>query len=96
MEPSWPPKTEPKHSKIGVEKALEFDQNFKAFWNAIFSVKKRQRGPMKQILAGVGGMGGPPGEDLRRGSRICKVIGGESSTPTTKGGGKASPIPPTP
>ena len=63
LEPSWLPKTEPRNSKIGVEKALKFDQNLKAFWNAIFSVKKRQKGPATQILGGVGGMGGPPGED---------------------------------
>jgi len=41
-EPSWPSKTEPRRSKIDVERASKFDQFLKASWNAIFSAKRRQ------------------------------------------------------
>ena len=40
--PSWLPKTEPRRSKIDVERALKFDRFLKASWNAIFSTKRRQ------------------------------------------------------
>ena len=43
-EPSWPPKTEPRRSKIDVEMALKFDQFLKASWNAIFSAQEAPRG----------------------------------------------------
>ena len=43
LEPSWPPKTEPRRSKIDVEKASKFDQFLEAFWNAIFSAQERKR-----------------------------------------------------
>ena len=42
-EPSWPSKTEPRRSKIDVEKASKFDHFLKASWNAIFSAKRRQK-----------------------------------------------------
>ena len=43
-EPSWPPKTEPRRSKIDVEMASKFDQFLKASWNAIFSAQEAPRG----------------------------------------------------
>ena len=43
-EPSWPSKTEPRRSKIDVEKASKFDQFLKASWNAIFSAQEPPRG----------------------------------------------------
>ena len=42
LEPSWPPKTKPRRSKIDVEMASKFDTSLKASWNAIFSAKMRQ------------------------------------------------------
>ena len=36
-EPSWASKTEPRRSKIDVEKASKFDLFLKASWNGIFS-----------------------------------------------------------
>ena len=43
-EASWPSKTEPRHSKIDVERAPKFDQFLKASWNTIFSAQERPRG----------------------------------------------------
>ena len=43
-EPSWPSKTEPRRSKIDVEKASKFDQFWQAFWNATFSAQEPPRG----------------------------------------------------
>ena len=43
-EASWPSKTEPRRSKIDVEKASKFDQFLKASWNAIFSAQEPPRG----------------------------------------------------
>ena len=43
MEPSWASKTEPRRSKIDVEKASKFDQFLKASWNAIFSAQEAPR-----------------------------------------------------
>ena len=42
-EPSWASKTEPRRSKIDVEKASKFDQFLKASWNAIFSAQEAPR-----------------------------------------------------
>ena len=42
-EASWPSKTEPRRSKIDVEKATKFDQFLKASWNAIFSAQEAPR-----------------------------------------------------
>ena len=42
-EASWPSKTEPRRSKIDVEKASKFDQFLKASWNAIFSAQEPPR-----------------------------------------------------
>ena len=39
-----PSKTEPRRSKIDVEKASKFDQFLKASWNAIFSAQEPLRG----------------------------------------------------
>ena len=39
-EASWPSKTEPRRSKIDVEKASKFDHFLKASWNAIFSAQE--------------------------------------------------------
>ena len=39
-EASWPSKTEPRRSKIDVERASTFDQFLKASWNAIFSAQE--------------------------------------------------------
>ena len=39
-EPSWPSKTEPRRSKIDVERASKFDQFLKASWNTIFSAQE--------------------------------------------------------
>ena len=52
LEPSWPPKTEPKRSKIDVEMTSKFDTSLKASWNAIFSAKKCQ-----EAREGPAGMG---------------------------------------
>ena len=43
-EASWPSKTEPRRSKIDVEKASKFDQFLKASWDAIFSAQEPPRG----------------------------------------------------
>ena len=43
-EPSWPPKTEPRRSKIDVERASKSDPFLKASWNAIFSAQEPPRG----------------------------------------------------
>ena len=39
-EASWPSKTEPRRSKIDVERASKFDQFLKASWNTIFSAQE--------------------------------------------------------
>ena len=44
LEPSWASKTEPRRSKIDVEKASKFDQFLKASWNSIFSAQEAPRG----------------------------------------------------
>ena len=41
--PSWLSKTEPRRSKIDVERASKFDQFLKASWNAIFSAQEAPR-----------------------------------------------------
>ena len=65
--PSWPPKTEPRRSKIDVEMPSKFDTSLKASWNTIFSAKKRQeaRGPPAGLpfWSRPGGMRRSPGED---------------------------------
>ena len=42
-EPSCPSKTEPRRSKIDVERASKFDQFLEAFWNATFSAQEPPR-----------------------------------------------------
>ena len=42
-EASWPSKTDPRRSKIDVEKASKFDQFLKASWNATFSAQEAPR-----------------------------------------------------
>ena len=42
-EASWLSKTEPRRSKIDVEKASKFDQFLKASWTAIFSAQEAPR-----------------------------------------------------
>ena len=42
-EPSWLSKTEPRRSKIDVERASKFDQFLKASWNAILSTQEAPR-----------------------------------------------------
>ena len=56
LDPSWPPKTEPRRSKIDVEMPSKFDTSLKASWNAIFSAKMRQdaRGSPAGMGLGVG------------------------------------------
>ena len=49
-EPSWPSKTEPRRSKIDVEKASKFDQFLKGSWNATFSAQEPPRGARQEPL----------------------------------------------
>ena len=44
-EASWPSKTQPRRSKINVERASKFDQFLKASWNTIFSAQEPPRRP---------------------------------------------------
>ena len=71
-EPSWPSKTEPRRSKIDVEKASKFDQFLKASWKEIFSAQEPrgcgQDAKTPQIAAEDGVGPGPVGEDLGGGS----------------------------
>ena len=88
MEPSWASKTEPRRSKIDVEKASKFDQFLKASWKAIFSA---QEAPGRENAADRRrrwSRPGPGGGGFRRGKSGLQAPGtywAERRDPETEG-----------
>ena len=106
MEPSWPPKTEPRRSKIDVEKASKFDHFLEASWNEIFSGNMRPRGATSAAKASARRNARVAWGGLRRGNlrfqasdprrqrrRTRKTSATLSSTPSRDGRRIASRIP---
>ena len=106
-EASWPSKTEPRRSKIDVEKASKFDQFLKASWNATFSAQEaprrasavfRRSGRSRPEATGGGfrrGKQEPPRRRIRKedGRKDSETSCAYLNTPTPVGGGlrKAAP-----
>ena len=67
LEPSWASKTEPRRSKIDVEKASKFDQFLKASWKAIFSTQEAPRRENAVFRRRRWSRPGPGGGGFRRG-----------------------------
>ena len=100
-EPSWPSKTQPRLSRIDVEKTLSINNFLKASWNAIFSAKRRKYAPQVVKMRAAGRNAQPPGEGLGEGSRRFdvknlaledwskdkKTLAQRFSTPSPLGGG---------
>ena len=91
MEPSWASKTEPRRSKIDVEKASKFDQFLKASWKAIFSAQEAPRRENAADRRRRWSRPGPGGGGFRRGKSGPQAprtfesrIGGKSRRPGWK------------
>ena len=97
LEPSCPSKTEPRRSKIDVEKALKFNQFLKASWSVIFSAQEAQGTRTRAKFEAARWNAQPPGEDFgggrqnlreeESGKKNPETPGQRSSTPTPVGGG---------
>ena len=66
-EPSWASKTEPRRSKIDVERATKFDEFLKASWNTIFSAQEAPRRASAADRRRRWSRPGPTGGGFRRG-----------------------------
>ena len=63
-DPSWPSKTEPRRSKIDVEKASKIAHSSKAPWNTVFSAKNAKDAPQMVKFESALRSAGRLGEDL--------------------------------